>query len=156
MRDHERGNSRRLQAFAQVRAESRARRGVKGGQRLVEEKESRLGRHRSRKSNALQLTARELARISTRDALQIEQLQHCVRFVRAGCTIQTPQPVFDVPGYGEVREHGIVLRQIADMPLLRWQTDAAFGVEPCPVSIANVTGIRLVQAGETPEDCALA
>lgn len=128
---------------------------VERGERLVEEQDIRAAREDARECDALLLSAGEPSGIGvfkpvqgeTRDVFGEDALLFRVR---------VHECEDDVLAHGHVRKEGIVLKEVADVPLLRRQVDALRAVkERTPVE-DDAPAVRVFESRDAFERHALA
>ncbi len=121
VRDHDRRDADRALDVADRAAQLLADLRVERTERLVEQQHARLMRESARQRDALLLTARELARQSLVVALERHELQQLgapsAPLRPADAT--RAQRELDVVGHGHVAEQRVVLKDDADLALLR-------------------------------------
>ena len=108
---------------AQLVREALAQVNVEVGERLIEQQQLRLGRHRSGQRHALLLATAELMRVTRLGAFQADKRQHLGHTGAALGFGQMVDAKADVVAHVQVREQRVVLKHHADPALLRRQVD---------------------------------
>src|SRR5258707_3118591 len=124
MRHQYGGNPELRQRAPKLTPQLLAQRHVKRGERFVQQQQTRATDERACQSHPLPLAARYLPRITIPEARQPEQLHDLLDPMLSLCPAETSQPIGDIMDDVEVGEQRVVLEQIADPTLLRWQKDA--------------------------------
>ncbi len=134
-------------------ADVRAHRGVKGGERLVEQQRQRAPRECSRQRHPLLLAAGELVREAAREVRDPDHLEHLPDDL-AAAPLGPRQPEADVAGHVEVREQRAFLGHVADPALLR--RHVATAVVQRPAGKADLAALGALEAGDDAEQRRLA
>src|SRR2546423_9477045 len=127
MRHQDYRNAEFREHFAQLAADFFPRRGIEGGERLVEKQEPRMACEGPRQCHPLLLSTRELVWITLVHGIELkapEHFQHNPPPLGPGLT----QPISHVVRDSQVREKRIILWQVADATALRRL--GAVGMEP--------------------------
>lgn len=122
MRDEEGGQLKAREQRTQLTTDPWAGDRVQGGERFVQEQDAWLAGEGARQRNALTLAARELGWPCSGKMSDADPLQEVRAIAPAGEA--------HVACDGEVWEQPIVLGDVADAPLLRWEVPAVLGIEP--------------------------
>ena len=146
---HQQGGEAQLpEEIEQLGAHLRARVGVEGGERLVEEQHGRVARHGPGQAHALALAARQAPRPRVGQVGDAEPLQQLVgpRATGEG----------HVLAHGHVREQRVLLEHVPHPARLRGQVDAPLGVEERLVAERDPAGAGPHRAGDRPQHRRLA
>src|SRR5579871_2749661 len=149
---------------AHLLAQCLAHGGVERAERLVEQQQAGIGCQRSRQGDPLLLTARKLhgsLSFQPAELHQVDQLAHALSFMLSAfgtpCALATRfQAEGDVLLDRQVREKRIVLRDVANVALLRREIDARCAVLPDHLVQRDMSGIQREETGDGLQRQALA
>ena len=103
---------------------------VQRGKWLVEQQQAWLAYQHARERDALRLSTGELRRTQFFQPLQLHHFHHFTQAVLPhGGIMLTVQAGKDISLNSQMWEQGVLLEQIANAPLLRFEIDAARGIE---------------------------
>ncbi len=134
------------QALAQIDVEIR--------EGFVEQDQLRTRSQRARQCDTLLLAAREFMRIMVALSTQADGGQQFTHPDPALTAVKASQAESDVGRNRQVREQRVVLKNHADMPLLRWQ--AATGTADAAALHTNLAGGDVLKTGDTAQQRRLA
>src|SRR5579859_4345958 len=151
-------DARSLLQLLQPGAHVHAQLGVEIAERFVQQEQVRLEDHGSRERDALLLTARELRRRATLEALQPHQLEGFGDLVLddAARRATYSERIGDVLEDGHVRPDGVALEDHADVALFGWHEQVALGATDLPGAQPDLACIRLLEAGNRAQRGGLA
>ena len=134
MGDVDRCDAEGLLDASDLRTQRDAQLGIEVRERLVEEEDAGLDRHRSREGDALLLATGQLRRPSRPQPVEVDQGQRLLDRTLEGIagSAAEPQPVGDVLEHGEVREQGVGLEDHAHLTLVRRATGDIGSVDEDP------------------------
>ena len=157
VRHHQHLVSEALQHVAQLDFQRVAQMGIQGRERLVQHQQPRLVDHDPRQGDALLLAAGELGRLVIFQPFQLHQFQHFFELSLLFRPVFFPmQAAEDILPHRHVRKQGIVLEEIADLPLLRREIDMPFGVIEHRTVQLNMAAVRLFDSRDALERKTLA
>ena len=128
---------------------------VERGERLVEEQDLRAAREDARECDTLLLSAGQPCGIGVFKALQGEP---CDVFGEDALLfrVRAREREDDVLAHGHVRKEGVVLKEVADVPLLRREVDALRTVEERAPVEDDASAVRVFKSRDAFERHALA
>ena len=146
-----------LQHVAQLDLQGVAQMGVQCRERLVQHQHARFIDQDPCQGNALLLAAGELRRPMVLQAFQLHQLQHLPELPLLLLPVLFPvQAAEDVLPHRHVREQGVVLEEIAHLPLLGWEIDVLFRVKEHHAVQLDMAAVRFFDPRDAFEREALA
>ena len=122
------------------------------GEGLVEQYDLGTRRERPRERDPLLLAAGELVRHPPAEALEVGEVEHLLH--PAAPPLARGQAEGDVVEDVEVGEEGVVLKDHADVPLLRWDVQAGSGHGPA--ADLYPSRLRRLEAGDQAQGGRLA
>src|SRR5262249_53674976 len=156
MRDKDHGDAELNEHAAQLGAQSLPGGLVQSRQRLVQKEQARTTRQHSRQCDSLLLPTRRLLRVTVREPRQLKALQHVADATLPLIPRKSPQAIADVASNSKVREECVLLKQIANVPLLWSQEHALPGIKPPCLPKGDSSFLRSLQTGQTPQGRRLA
>ena len=155
MRDEDGGDVLRGEYLAQGGLDLPFEMRVERGERLVEEQDLRAAREDARECDALLLSAGEPCGIGIFKPLQGEPRdvfgEDALLF-----RVRAREREDDVFTHGHVRKEGVVLKEVADIPLLRREIDALRTVEERAPAQDDTSAVRALEPRDAFERHALA